>query len=515
VLRSLAPLIALLAFVPAAGAANTYYAAPLTANTTTCDAATPCTLDAAVGKAVGGATVQLAPGDYHHAGGSGSYLSLPTGVTIQGQPGAQRPRILQEDPYTSCNCPILTSNGGTTTLRHLVLDQSVDPGGAGGLSMQVGDVVEDVLSIGGGKAGAVASLGTGTAQIRDSLFIAPSVGLYAAGSVHLEHATVAATGSAGDGIFAQLLSSGTIGVTVDNSIVQGGTSGHDAVVATSDPGAHIVLTAHYSAISRSTGDASGTGTEQIDFSDHDLAAEPKFNPGGFGVTGESPTVDAASAALTTVPTDFAGLPRILGPAPDMGAFEYAPAPAAQSSASDVTRTTATLSGSVTSAIPGDAHFEYGTDTTYGTVAGAASVPGSASPTAVGAALTGLSPGTTYHFRLVAANEHGTTTTSDATFTTAAATTSPPPPFTDTTPPHLTKLTLRWPRLRFVLDEPARVTIKIGKRSWSRRVAAGTVTITAPRKLRRALKRGRHKLRIVAVDAAGNRSTALTKRFRTR
>jgi hypothetical protein len=512
-LRSLAvSAVLLLVVVPAAWAGTTYYATPLTANTTTCDAANPCTLEAAVGKAVNGDTVQLAPGEYHRGGGGGSWLTVPVGTTLQGAPGAQRPTILQEDPYTSCACPILLSNGGVT-FRHLVVDQSVDSGGSGGLSLAGGDEVEDVLSIGGKSGGAVSSAGTGQAEIRGSLFIGPLTGLYAAGSAHLEHATLVGTGSTGVGLRAQLLAADTIAVVVDNSIVQGGTSGHDVTAATGDPGAHVIVTAHYSAISRSSGDASGTGAEQFDFSDHVIATDPIFNPGGFGVTAGSPTIDAGSAALTTVPLDFDRLPRILGPAPDMGAFEYAPAPGTSASASDVTETTATLSGSVTSALPADAHFEYGLDASYGTVAGAASLPGAASPAAIGAALTGLAAGTTYHYRLVASNAHGTTATPDATFTTASA----PPTTTprDTTPPHVTKLTVRWPRIRLVLDESARVTFTIGKRHWTRKLKAGATTIKPPRRVRRALRHGRYRLRVVAVDASGNRSAAVRRPFRIR
>src|SRR5262249_28875889 len=65
-LRSLVvALFAVLVLVPVARAGNTFYAVPLTVNTTTCDQVTPCTLEAAIGKAVDGDVVQLAPGDYH------------------------------------------------------------------------------------------------------------------------------------------------------------------------------------------------------------------------------------------------------------------------------------------------------------------------------------------------------------------------------------------------------------------------------------------------------------------
>jgi len=73
------------------------------------------------------------------------------------------------------------------------------------------------------------------------------------------------------------------------------------------------------------------------------------------------------------------------------------------------------------------HFEYGTTTAYGT-----SIPvpdadaGSQSYVSVGQVVSGLQPGTTYHFRLLASNAGGTGTSADATFTTAAGSTAPQP-----------------------------------------------------------------------------------------
>jgi phosphodiesterase/alkaline phosphatase D-like protein len=65
------------------------------------------------------------------------------------------------------------------------------------------------------------------------------------------------------------------------------------------------------------------------------------------------------------------------------------------------------------------HFDYGTSASYGSSTpsrGAGSGTGTAS---VSAALSGLAPGTTYHFRLVASNSSGTTAGADQTFTTVA------------------------------------------------------------------------------------------------
>jgi hypothetical protein len=84
-------------------------------------------------------------------------------------------------------------------------------------------------------------------------------------------------------------------------------------------------------------------------------------------------------------------------------------------------TTATVTGTVNP--NGDAttwHFEYGKTTTYGTNTAATSAGSGTANSNVSSPLTGLSPGTTYHYRLVATNAGGTTQGADGLFTTSAA-----------------------------------------------------------------------------------------------
>ena len=67
------------------------------------------------------------------------------------------------------------------------------------------------------------------------------------------------------------------------------------------------------------------------------------------------------------------------------------------------------------------HFEYGLDTTYGASTPETALGSGFDDLTAPASLSGLSPGKTYHFRVVATNAHGTATGDDATF----ATTPPP------------------------------------------------------------------------------------------
>ncbi len=100
-------------------------------------------------------------------------------------------------------------------------------------------------------------------------------------------------------------------------------------------------------------------------------------------------------------------------------------------ASAVTDTSATLTGSVNPRrTPTTAYFEWGTSTRYGSATTARSVRAAGSPTAFSEVLTGLTPGTSYHFRLVASSAAGTTYGADSVVTTTGATASP----TSTTTP---------------------------------------------------------------------------------
>jgi len=90
-------------------------------------------------------------------------------------------------------------------------------------------------------------------------------------------------------------------------------------------------------------------------------------------------------------------------------------------ASTVTGTTATLNGTVNAnTLSTVVTFDYGLTVAYGTtVAGVPSPVTGGSATAVSAAITGLIPGTTYHYRVNGANVCGTSNSTDMTFTTPA------------------------------------------------------------------------------------------------
>ncbi len=95
-------------------------------------------------------------------------------------------------------------------------------------------------------------------------------------------------------------------------------------------------------------------------------------------------------------------------------------------ATAITTTTATLNGSINANNASTTiSFEYGTTVAYGTTATATPATATgATATLASSALSGLAPGTLYHYRIKGVNSVGTTNGNDLTFTTAAAATAP-------------------------------------------------------------------------------------------
>lgn len=91
-------------------------------------------------------------------------------------------------------------------------------------------------------------------------------------------------------------------------------------------------------------------------------------------------------------------------------------------------TTATLNGTVNpGGLATDWWFDYGATTSYGSKTSTTAAGSGSANLSVSQALTGLTPATTYHYRLVAKSSGGTTNGSDGLFTTA----SPPVAVTGT------------------------------------------------------------------------------------
>jgi hypothetical protein len=95
-------------------------------------------------------------------------------------------------------------------------------------------------------------------------------------------------------------------------------------------------------------------------------------------------------------------------------------------ASGLTDTQASLAGTVNPQGQLTSYaFQYGTTTAYGQQSALSSAGSGSADVPVTADLAGLTPGTTYHYRVIATNASGTTVGADRTFRTTG--TAPPPP----------------------------------------------------------------------------------------
>ena len=107
---------------------------------------------------------------------------------------------------------------------------------------------------------------------------------------------------------------------------------------------------------------------------------------------------------------------------------------ATGAASSVSTGSATLNGTVNpSGKAASYHFEYGTSTSYGQSTPTQSAGADSQTHPESAAVAGLAPGTTYHFRIVATNSAGTSLGADQVFTTQASPAAPRAPQASTGP----------------------------------------------------------------------------------
>lgn len=284
----------------------------------------------------------------------------------------------------------------------------------------------------------------------------------------------------------------------------------------------------------------------------------------------SPAIDGGAGCAAT---DQRSVARPQGAACDIGAYEWAPPSVTTGEPSGVTAAAATLTGEVNpNARATTWHIEYGPTTAYGTATPDVAVPAGTAGVPISVPVADLAAATTYHVRLVASNADGLAVTADRTFTTAAPGGSGGPggvpgggPGTttaDLVAPRFTAASLRptafavvpVPRrtlrvaagstLRFTLSEAARVVVTVeralagrrvgtscrkptranrGRRACTRYAGARRLTIagrSGANSVRltgriggRALTRASYRARLVATDAAGNRSAPRDLRFR--
>jgi hypothetical protein len=212
----------------------------------------------------------------------------------------------------------------------------------------------------------------------------------------------------------------------------GTTNGNDMTFTTLGPPPTVITTA-------ATGIGSSTATLNGTVNANNLSTAVSFNYGlttSYGST--APGIPSPVSGNTTTPVSgaIAGLTpnttyhfQVSGTSlngtsngNDMTFTTTGPPPTVvTTAATGVTGTTATLNGTVNAnGVVSTVTFEYGLTLAYGTtVPGVPATVSGNTATAVSAALTGLLPGNTYHFRVDGVNSNGTSYGNDMTFITPA------------------------------------------------------------------------------------------------
>jgi hypothetical protein len=425
----LGTLVAMTIVAPAASADTQRYAGPAGADAADCSPANPCSITKAVAGASAGDEVIAAPGDYQLT----ATLATPAMITIRGVAGQPRPRLR----FSGAGQQGLAL-GYNSLLRDVEIDQA-EP--TVGLFSAPGRVDRVIVTAPG--TGPLCTTHVSNSIVRDSIFVARgangraicSIALLGAKSTStLRNVTAMATGSSAVAIHAEALGTSTADVNLVNVIARGGPGGADLKTNTYNGGAATIAATHtnYGTESVNGGNISNGGGNQ-------LFKTPLYvnaAAGDYRQAAGSPTIDAGINEPINGAYDFAGDPRRIGTT-DIGADEFLIPPAATTGAAGtVTRQSATLRGSVTAnGIASSYHFKYGRTAAYGKATPTVAVGGGLSAVATAAKVGGLSPATTYHYRIVATNAGGASKGADRTFTTASSPsqTSPPPAHTSPSP----------------------------------------------------------------------------------
>jgi hypothetical protein len=167
-----------------------------------------------------------------------------------------------------------------------------------------------------------------------------------------------------------------------------------------------------------TGEAAHTTTEQpLGVTDTDVHAVAQQITGLSGGTGYCYRLSARNPAGSS----HGGVAGFTTTTPGTGGGGGAAPAVTTAAATEITATAATLHGTLNPNGSATAyHFDYGRDAAYGSETATQDAGAGGDVIPVAAPVTGLTPSTEYHFRLVAESDAGRTEGPDMMFTTAAA-----------------------------------------------------------------------------------------------
>lgn len=257
------------------------------------------------------------------------------------------------------------------------------------------------------------------------------------------------------------------------------------------------------------------GIEGSDFGD---VESPLRAPISSGCTANPTNADGTTCQGGAIGTPFFLYTADTPDAETLFAQAFAPSDVSTLPASDVTTDQATLEGS---ANPGGAailtHFDFGTTTAYGTSTADVGLAAAIEATAFDATASGLTDGSTVHFRTVAETDFVTIAGADLTFDVVNV---PPEASIDALPEVVRKKDLGKDRLltvQIAVSEPATVTLELlNKRGKVRRQVVVDQTSAGSFEAQISLKRvrGSVTLRVTATDANGA-STSVEQALRVK
>jgi hypothetical protein len=399
-------------------AATTDYLTPFGSGTT-CTQGAPCSLSYWI------STVEptLVPGDVTILeGNDGTYgtsgvpttteVHVPAGVTLEGDPTQARPVL-----YITLNSPGVVV-GSSAVLSDIDVEYSGDAiavDGAGSFTRVIAD---------GHSSDSTACFFTAGASMTDSVCNAAfGVNVSASGSgpwtTTLRNDVIYGSNEA-----LSLYSVGpAVQYTISNSIIRSGSAGPGSDMAIDQSSGTVQVTldhSNYASVDEADGATAtpaGTATNQT--------AAPAFvnvTTGDFHEAAGSPTIDAGTDSTANGPLDLDANTRDIGTHTDIGAYEFLIAPAASTTAATaVTGSGATLNATTNpDGLATTDQFQYGSSVSYASTTTISSAGSAASAANTSTTISGLSAGTTYHYRVLATNAVGTTYGADQTFTTLTA-----------------------------------------------------------------------------------------------
>src|SRR5215216_1791013 len=400
------------ALAPVASAATQRYADPKGSGTD-CSAVIPCSISWAIEHAALNDEVIVKPGDYAIT----AELSDPAPITIHGIAGQPRPRLL----LAGGNEFVGLRQG--STLRRVEIDKP-----AQGALWATGAIVDQVI-----VRAPNLPLFVENSTIRNSIVVATAPNALAIRSVSnsltnsvLYNVTAVATGTGGVAVDAFSQGGGTVFIGAGNVIARGGPGGASFRARTDSLGGHATIGVGHSSYAPGTLVTAGTNAG-FTYGGGNLGLAPVFvnaAAGDYRQAPGSPTIGAGLDDPKNGALDVDGDPRAIGTT-DIGADEFVAAPTATTgSVGALTEQSAALSGGVNpNGSPTSYRFEYGPTAAYGGTTSATGVGSGTATVQAGATLGGLTPATTYHYRIVASNAGGVTNGGDKIFTTTAPTTT--------------------------------------------------------------------------------------------